>query len=109
MGVPQGGVICPLLSNLFLHELDQYMEEIMKELEINNSGKKAHLKSTKYNNVTMKIDRIKKKILRFKERGLNTRIEIRNYLNLIKERRRLNSMIPNPEVMRIKYVRYADD
>jgi len=32
-GTPQGGILCPLLSNIYLHELDQYMEEIMKEYQ----------------------------------------------------------------------------
>ena len=31
MGVPQGGIISPLLSNLVLHELDVYMEGRIKE------------------------------------------------------------------------------
>jgi len=33
IGVPQGGIISPLLSNLVLHELDVYMEQLIKERE----------------------------------------------------------------------------
>jgi retron-type reverse transcriptase len=30
MGVPQGGIISPLLSNLVLHELDSFVEKLVK-------------------------------------------------------------------------------
>lgn len=31
MGVPQGGIISPLLSNLILHEFDLFVDNLMKE------------------------------------------------------------------------------
>ena len=37
MGVPQGGIISPLLSNLVLHELDKFI----KKLQLENSKKKT--------------------------------------------------------------------
>ena len=32
-GTLTGGILSPLLSNIYLHELDQFMEEIMKEYQ----------------------------------------------------------------------------
>lgn len=32
VGVPQGGLLSPLLSNVYLHEFDKYMEKRIEEL-----------------------------------------------------------------------------
>lgn len=61
-GVPQGGIISPLLSNLILNELDQYISGKIKEMEEKNSGKKLYLPNPKYHAISMKIYRLKKKI-----------------------------------------------
>ena len=39
--VPQGNVLSPILSNVYLHELDKFMEELMNEF---NSGKERKRK-----------------------------------------------------------------
>lgn len=33
LGTPQGGILSALLSNIYLHELDKYMETLMKEYQ----------------------------------------------------------------------------
>jgi len=38
VGVPQGGILSPLLSNLVLHELDVYIRDISKERELASEG-----------------------------------------------------------------------
>jgi retron-type reverse transcriptase len=40
MGVPQGVIISPLLSNLVLHELDSYMEQLIKNREEESKNEK---------------------------------------------------------------------
>ncbi|TVY12191.1 Group II intron-encoded protein ltrA [Candidatus Phytoplasma pini] len=55
-GVPQGGIISPILSNIVLNEFDKFMEKkilpvIQKEANINSE----------YSNIVSKISRLKKK------------------------------------------------
>lgn len=105
MGVPQGGIISPLLSNLVLHELDCFMQKIiMNNLEI-NKGKKTDVPNPKYHSLTMKLYRLNKKGL---AKPLSTQDKDKR-MNIIKERNKLESEVPNPRVLRLKYVRYADD
>lgn len=33
LGTPQGGILSPLLSNIYLHEFDMFMERLMEEFQ----------------------------------------------------------------------------
>lgn len=52
LGVPQGGIASPILSNLILHELDTFVESIMQE----NNNKLAGRRHTIRNPVYTKIE-----------------------------------------------------
>lgn len=52
IGVPQGGIASPILSNLILHELDRYIQELTEE----NNQKLGRTKHTLRNPVFTKID-----------------------------------------------------
>lgn len=107
-GVPQGGILSPLLSNLILHELDQHVDNIQKEKELDNKGRKPYITNPKYHAMTMRIHRLTKKI--DTTRSPDPRATLVTKLKTLKrERRRMKSIIPNESVTRIKYVRYADD
>jgi retron-type reverse transcriptase len=61
-GVPQGGIVSPILSNLVLHELDKFMQAEKTRLEMNNAGRRPHIVNPKYHKLTMRINRLKPKI-----------------------------------------------
>nr|ATI20252.1 group II intron reverse transcriptase/maturase [Juglanconis oblonga] len=108
-GVPQGGIISPILSNLVLHELDIYIEELRKKYARLGMGKKPYLTNPVYHKYTMRINRLKKVVSVLDKTDLNYDIKKANLLTQIKLRRKIKSLIANPEVTRIRYVRYADD
>lgn len=110
VGVPQGSIISPLLSNLVLHELDVYMDRLIKEREKVNSSIPQSARNPKYSSLSYQIRKIKKSIEDTKSNGIKPSSDLRKSLReaLIK-RRRIKSLSPNPDYLKFAYVRYADD
>ena len=90
-GTPQGSILSPVLSNIVLHELDEYLQKLRSSFE---KGK-----TRKRNQEYMKI---------LQERRSIKDIKLRR--KLLSRARRLSSYDKmDPEFKRMKYVRYADD
>ena len=109
-GTPQGGICSPILANIFLHELDQFME---KKAADYNKGKTRRLDPT-YFNLTNRADLLKKKIKRAEDEGdcfdffVNEMKEDRDRLR--SEAQKIPSRMTHDEgFRRLRYVRYADD
>jgi retron-type reverse transcriptase len=109
MGVPQGGIISPLLSNLVLHEFDEYMADLIKNREKENAKKKLYKSDPRYSKISSQIFRLKKKIANLNQTNDSYKSEQTKLKCLITERGKLKSKIHNPDIIRFKYVRYADD
>jgi group II intron reverse transcriptase/maturase len=94
-GTPQGGVVSPLLSNIYLDQLDQW---VRGHLIPKYTSGDVRSDNKEYNRIRMRISRAHK-------RGdLQAVQAYRKILNTLPA-----MMVDDPNYRRLRYVRYADD
>ena len=105
-GTPQGSGASPILANIMLHELDQFMKKIKSEFD---SGKERRA-NPRYNSITLKIHRIRKK-LDSQDRSTDEAKKLMKRIEqLDKDRKTMPSGdTQDPTYRRVNYLRYADD
>lgn len=107
-GVPQGNIASPVLANVYLHELDCFMEQEMAKF---NKGRRR-APNVAYRRLTNLIYHLRKKIDSAKEQGNLTRAnEMRSEIKRLDQARKGMSSVDSWDVnfRRLLYCRYADD
>lgn len=101
-GCPQGGIISPILANIYLNELDTFVEELKKSFDTNT----PYTLTPQYRALQNKRACTKKKLDRRNGRDERDQL-IAQYTELGKELRKTPAKLCNDK--KLKYVRYADD
>jgi retron-type reverse transcriptase len=92
---PQGGVVSPILCNIYLHRLDDYVENTL--IPEHTRGTRR-IRNAEY-------ERLRHRLARARQRGDQ---------ELVRQLRRRQASLPSvdcrhPGYRRVRYVRYADD
>lgn len=94
-GVPQGGTASPIMSNIYLHRLDDFVERVLIPQYTRGSYR---ARNRTYGTLTAAIGRARR-------RGDRDRVTL-----LRKGQRAMPSVDPDdPGYRRLRYIRYADD
>lgn len=108
-GTPQGGVVSPLLANIYLNELDVFMQEMRAGFDLGQKRRPF----APYVKLQRRVRRLRQDIDRLRAIGADeaqVKAKKAEIKAINEERRKLPSVDPmDPNFKRLRYCRYADD
>jgi len=119
-GTPQGGIVSPLLANIYLHELDKFMEDTLKANPPAESKSEQNARRTKEGKQTEKRLAIRRSWLKtgrrwsnWYKRGEGKLLSEEERKQIIKELKELEKEQKKTSYLKTRpvkgYSRYADD
>jgi group II intron reverse transcriptase/maturase len=109
-GTPQGGILSPLLANIYLHELDQYvLTEFGANQEPSQSKQEAaQRENPEWKRIQDRIDYLRA-MLDGRRKATGNADDLHADLQALLKQRKATPYLLRPIKSRITYVRYADD
>ena len=101
-GCPQGGIVSPILANIYLNELDRFIERLKASFDV----KTPYTLTPEYRSLQGQRANLKRKIDRCSDIVRKNKL-IAEYEIIGKELRNTPAKLCNDK--KLKYVRYADD
>lgn len=105
-GVLQGSIVSSMLANIYYHELDEFVQEIMVNITTPESERK-NLKSSAYKALEYKINKVRKEMDALEQHSPERQEFVKKIKALRKER--LERTASKSKIIRIEYVRYTND
>jgi hypothetical protein len=107
-GTPQGGILSPLLANIFLNRLDKFVEWEFKANKTQSTRECSARRNLAYRKIEHKLVRARKKLAEAEPEGRRALVdEIKQLKKQLKRTPQYDKDKKHP--CKVKYVRYADD